>query len=143
MRIDLAVRTAKPTFIVRALAIVLAVTVLVGTGILLTKVAPAGQSENLLPLASSQGQSSTRTEASAPAQQALTSTQVTQTLTISPKKPTVGTEVRATASGLPAFLLLAMVSAPVSLLLSPCYGREPRALSESSELTSRSKPHRA
>jgi hypothetical protein len=102
MRIDLAVRTAKPTFIVRALAIVLAVTVLVGTGILLTKVAPAGQSENLLPLASSQGQSSTRTEASAPAQQVLTSTQVTQTLTISPKKPTVGTEVRATANGLPA-----------------------------------------
>ncbi|HET9492677.1 MAG TPA: hypothetical protein VFR15_00435, partial [Chloroflexia bacterium] len=100
MRIDLTSRATRPTFVVRGLVVVLAVAVLVGTGVLLTRVAPAGGSENLLPVSSTQAQGPVRNEASAPAQQA--QDHITQTLTISPKKPTVGTEVRATASGLPA-----------------------------------------
>jgi hypothetical protein len=102
MRIDLTARLAKPNFIARALIVVL-VAVLVVTGALLTGVASTGQPESLLPLAASQAApDKSKDAASAPAQQVQTTTQVTQTLTISPKKPAVGTEVRATASNLPA-----------------------------------------
>lgn len=100
MRTKLSVRIAQPNLMARALVALIIVAALVGVGALLVGIASTNQTGNLLP--SSQAPVAAQNNTAAQAQQGLATTPVTQTLTISPKKPTVGTEVRATAAGLPA-----------------------------------------
>jgi hypothetical protein len=86
-------------FTVKVLLALIVLTVLVGAGALLAGRASTGQPKAVSP--SSPPPGAAQNAVSAQAQKVVTTTtQVTQTLTIAPKKVTVGAQVRATASGL-------------------------------------------